>query len=134
MSESSTASAARPLDPKILSTALSTALFMSFFSMPWAQIHSIGGSGFDLARSFAQASPRAYLLYAIPLACLTQIVLLARGVPSRLPGLVTGLLPFLFLIYGVHQLGSDLFRFLAVGAYLALFIATGLVYLSFRKG
>lgn len=100
--------------------ATSCALLISFF-LPWVEF-IISGSGYDIATQF---SGQSKILWLVPISALimTFSVLFRFQNPWILRA--TGILPWVIFIRVFVEMGTDVFRILAIGAYLAL--ATGLV-------
>jgi len=104
-------------------------LFISFF-LPWGKLFSFTGSGYDLAANFGGEAKFAWL---IPLSSIVVIVVAfyEHGTNTNDFGktysIIAGALPFIGLLYGLFQIGKDLFEVLAIGAYLSLMIGLILI-------
>ena len=133
-----TGTSKNPLDRRMTNVkiACAAALIAGFF-MPWVSIWGMGIPGYKIPelaqgfRSFGSAvgikqDPRSlfFLLpYLIPILAFSTIInLLGQSVPKKtdILAVITGIAPILGLIYGLSQVGLDLFQGLAVGAYWTL--------------
>lgn len=113
---------------KRIDSVVALSLIASFF-MPWAQMLGLGVSGYTLGRIGSYAN----LAWAIPILSATIVLVALRGGDTRVLAVITGLLPFVALIYGLTKAGPDLFHVLAIGAYLTLAGGATLVLSSFGK-
>lgn len=126
--------------------ACAAALILGFF-MPWVSIWGMGIAGYkipEIAQGLhgfgnamgRQGDPRiifSLIPYLVPtLAFVAIINLLSKPVSKTVDrlGLVTGAMPFLMLLYGMSQLGGDLFRVLAIGGYWTLLAGAVLIVAS----
>jgi hypothetical protein len=100
-----------------------TVLFFSFF-LPWVSF--LGGtlSGLDLQKH-TDSYKLVWLLPAF--AALTLILNIARQGTSLMRRLA-GLCPFAILAYALNQMGSDLFRIVAIGGWLELIAGAALIF------
>jgi len=129
-------------------------LLLGFF-LPWA---SIGGfvsfSGYNIpeaikgvsgfANSFSEGPSEtpvkvylSYLLYLIPLLSIIIIVLSVKEIKTGILSFITGVLPFLFLIYALIDIGN-IFQAASIGVYITLIAAlclllSGLGIIQFNK-
>ena len=87
-----------------------------FFFFPWLQMFGFGLSGFGLA----QLSSYAGLAWLIPVFSAITIGAGLAGKSQRAVGLITGALPITYLLYGLNEMGADIFHTLGIGAYLTL--------------
>jgi hypothetical protein len=90
-------------------------LGVSFF-LPWAKVLFGTLSGFDLQKT----SDEQRLLWLIPIFCVITIIAGIANQSQNFVARVTGLLPFIVLVYWYNQIGSDLEHMLTYGAYLSL--------------
>lgn len=108
-------------------------LFISFF-LPWGKLFFFTGSGYDLAINLGG---EAKLLWLIPIASIAVIaVAFYEGNTNtnslgKISSIIAGVLPYIGLVYGLSQVGKDLFEVLAIGAYLALIIGFILILSGF---
>ncbi|MFG1496634.1 hypothetical protein ABMA57_08370 [Saccharospirillum sp. HFRX-1] len=68
-----------------------------------------------------------YLVYLIPIFAVLTVILNAYQKNSRVAAIVAGVVPFLFLVYGFTQGGSDIIQGMAIGSWLTLLAATALL-------
>ena len=54
-----------------------------------------------------------------------------KGREAKYAGLVAAAVPIVSLIYFVYEIGSEILYGLAIGAYLTLFTAIGMIYVTF---
>jgi len=116
-----------------------------FFFFPWMNIGGlIKFSGYEIpdavktlgqfAASFGETTkmnPKVhlfYLLYLIPIFSVITIILNIKGREPKYAGLVAAAVPIVSLIYFVYEIGSEILDGLAIGAYLTLFTAFGMIY------
>lgn len=97
-----------------------------FFFLPWAQIFSLGVSGYNLG----QLGSYANLVWLIPSFCIFLIVMGLAGKDLKLIGFITGSLPIIGLMYGLANVGSDLFHVVGIGVYLTLLASMVLILTS----
>ncbi|PIP06963.1 MAG: hypothetical protein CO012_03455 [Syntrophobacterales bacterium CG_4_8_14_3_um_filter_49_14] len=104
-------------------------LFISFF-LPWVKLFFFTGSGYDLA---ANLGGEASLAWLIPLSSIAVVAVAFYEQSTRtnsfgkISSIIAGALPFVGLLYGLSQIGKDLFEVLAIGAYLSLIIGLILI-------
>jgi hypothetical protein len=94
-----------------------------FFFLPWAQFMGLSASGYNLGDFGSYAN----LVWLIPGSSVLLIILAVNGKDLKIVGILTGVLPFLGLLYGFSEVGGDLFQILGIGAYLTLISALILV-------
>jgi hypothetical protein len=107
---------------QILINLGSAILCLSFF-LPWIKILGAGLNGVDIQKNLSSYR----LIWLMPL---LAIVVLALNVAKRDTSFVrrlAGLCPFVILAYALNHLGSDLFKLLEFGAWLALISGAALV-------
>lgn len=97
-------------------------LIVSFF-LPWGQVFGFGLSGYGLTKLGSYGS----LAWLIPLFSTLVIIIGLNEGDQKLLAMATGSLPWIGLVYGLAKAGDDLFHVLAIGAYLTLLSATGLI-------
>jgi len=97
-------------------------LIVSFF-LPWGQVFGFGLSGHGLTKMGSYGT----LAWLIPLFSTLVIIIGLNEGDQKLLGMATGSLPWIGLVYGLAKAGDDLFHVLAIGAYLTLLSATGLI-------
>lgn len=104
-------------------------LFISFF-LPWAKLFFFAGSGYDLAANLGGEAKFAWL---IPLSSIAVVAVAFYEHSTntnnfgKIGSIIAGALPFVFLLYGLSQIGKDLLEVLAIGAYLSLIIGLVLI-------
>lgn len=90
-------------------------LGISFF-LPWANVLFGTLSGFDL-----QKLGNGYrLLWLIPIFCAITIFAGVTKRSQQIAARITGVLPFIALIYYFNKVGNDLMHMMTFGAYLTL--------------
>ena len=113
---------------------------MIFFFFPWAQVpfFFVNISGYTLGKigsygNWAWLSPAGGVGVII-------VGLLGEERLQRVIGLITGAMPLVALLYGLSEIGQELFHFLAIGAYcsilagiLLIFSALGLIEIPSNK-
>jgi len=107
---------------------LAIALLITFF-LPWAKLFFFTGSGYDIG---VQLTGEAKFVWAIPAAAISILTLAFYNANVKLASVITGLLPFVIVIGAYSELGNDLFKVLAIGAYISLII--GLLLILFGVG
>ena len=103
-------------------------LGVSFF-LPWAHILFGNPSGFDLQKM----GDEQLLLWLIPIFCVITIIAGIVKQNQNFVARVTGLLPYIALVYWYNKLGSDLGQILAIGAYLSLIFGITLIILPTKS-
>ncbi|MCK4909614.1 MAG: hypothetical protein KAS70_06920 [Planctomycetes bacterium] len=68
-----------------------------------------------------------YLLYLIPICSVTTIVLGRKGISSRISSLFAGLTPLAAFTYCLSKSGTDIFEGMAIGAWLTIIAAVGIL-------
>jgi hypothetical protein len=105
----------------LISTA-SAALLLSFFT-PWITFFDGNLSGLDIQKNFESYR----LVWLMPtLASLTFILSIA-GLGTGLMRQLAGLSPFAILAYSLHEIGSELFKSISWGGWLALIAGLALI-------
>jgi Tfp pilus assembly protein PilE/uncharacterized membrane protein YecN with MAPEG domain len=99
----------------------------SFF-LPWVQLFGMSGSGYELSKFGSYGN----LAWVIPIAAVVTLVTSLAGNDAKRPHIVTGLLPYAGLAYGLSQIGKELFHVLAIGVYLTL--VAGVLMVLFAAG
>ena len=103
-------------------------LCVSFF-LPWAHILFGNPSGFDLQKM----GDEQLLLWLIPIFCVITIIAGIAKQSQNFVARVTGVLPFIALVYWYNKLGSDLGQILAYGAYISFIFGTALIILPTKS-
>jgi hypothetical protein len=110
-----------PLAPPIAPTSLrhltslcTAALIFSFF-MPWITFFSSRLSGLDIQRNFSSYQ----LVCVMPIMGAIVLMLNLAGRDTNLIRRIAGLVPFVILLVAINRLGSDLFKILEFGAWVA---------------
>jgi hypothetical protein len=88
---------------------------ISFF-MPWINLLFVRPSGFDIQG----ASNDGKILWLMPCFCLLTLFAGLTGKSQQVAGQLAGASPFLLLVGGIYQNGSDILKALEPGAWLAL--------------
>jgi len=101
---------------------------IGFFFLPWAQLFGANGSGYELSK-FGSYGNWAWV---IPITAVVTLVISLSGNSAKPLHIVTGLLPYAGVAYGLSQMGKDLFHVLAIGVYLTLL--AGLFMVLFASG
>lgn len=107
---------------------------MIFFFFPWAQVpfFLVNISGYTLGKIGSYGN----WAWLIPAGSVGVIImgLLGEERLQRVIGVITGAMPIVALLYGLSEIGQELFHFLAIGAYcsilagiLLIFSALGLI-------
>lgn len=99
-------------------------LGVSFF-LPWANVLFGTLSGFDVQKMGAEQR----LLWLIPILCAITIIAGITKHRQSFVARITGLLPFIALVYWYNKLGSDLEHIMVYGAYLSLLFGIALIIL-----
>lgn len=99
------------------------------FFLPWAHVLFGNPSGFDLQKM----GDEQRLLWLIPIFCVICIIAGIARQSQNFVARVTGLLPFIALVYWYNKIGSDLGQILAIGAYLSLIFGIALIILPTKS-
>jgi hypothetical protein len=99
-----------------------------FFFLPWTQLLGINGSGYELSKLGSYGN----WAWVIPIAAIVTLAISIAGNEAKPLHILTGLLPYVGVAYGLSQAGKDLFHFLAIGVYLTL--VAGLFMIMFATG
>ncbi|NUM77077.1 hypothetical protein HUU40_22190 [candidate division KSB1 bacterium] len=98
------------------------------FFLPWAQIFGFSASGYNLGKLGSYAN----LAWLIPGMSVAVIALRLAGKSIKIAALITGLMPFVGLLYGVSKIGDKLFHVVGVGVYLTLALGLILILASLK--
>jgi len=94
-----------------------------FFFLPWGQILGFSISGYNLGEIGSYAN----LVWLIPLFSIILIVMALTGKNLKLIAALTGLLPIIGLLYGIVEVGGDLFQVLGIGVYSTILAGVALL-------
>lgn len=117
------------LQRSLLINIFAAILGLSFF-LTWAQIFGKNLSGFDLQKV---GKGYYYLHWIIPICAALTIGASFSGFSQKIIAQVTGALPFLFLLFWLNRVGSDLLQVLSFGASLSLLSGLALFILPHLK-
>lgn len=97
---------------------LAVILFAAFF-LPWIDLpfSSDAGSAFEIA---VNLGGKALLLFSIPLAAITILVLAIYDASTKIATIVAGLIPFAFFIRTYIKAGERMFNDIEFGVYITL--------------
>lgn len=101
---------------------------IGFFFLPWAQLGGLNGSGYDISKFGSYAN----WAWAVPVAAGLTVALSFVVNNAKPIAIITGILPFIGLAYGLLKVGKDIFHVLAIGVYLTL--VTGFLMILFSSG
>ena len=104
-----------PQAQRTLISIAAAAVFFSFF-LPWVNILGANISGMDIQKNFSDYR----LVWLVPVLAVITFLLNFAGQKTNLVRRLAGLCPFVILAYALSQMGSDLFRVVAVGGWLEL--------------
>jgi len=68
-----------------------------------------------------------YLIYLIPIFSVLTIIFGMKGKNTKMSGLVAGVLPIGLFIYALSQIGMNIFKGMAIGAWLTLLTAVAML-------
>jgi len=97
-------------------------LCFSFF-LPWVSMLGRGVSGLDLQKHFESYK----LVWFLPILAVVTLILNMAGQGTDLFRRVTGFCPFVILIYALNQIGTDLFKGVVIGGWVALGAGAALI-------
>lgn len=111
------------LEKNFRATNLCASAMLVCFFLPWLNFLGANPSGFDVQKQGGEA----WLLWLMPAACLFTVFAGMKGWNQKLSASMCGLLPFIFLAYGIAREGETLISVLNSGAYLSLLFGAVLV-------
>ena len=101
--------------------SVSAAVLGASFFMPWMTFFGGNISGLDIQKNF----PSYKLVWLLPACAAITLVLTVAGKATAWDRRIAGAVPFAILAYSLNKFGSDLFRVLSWGGWVAL--AAGIV-------
>jgi hypothetical protein len=106
------------LTPSIQRNLISLSAAVVFFSffLPWVNLFGGNISGLDIQKNF----PSYQYVWLVPVVAVITLLLNMAGTNTNLVRRIAGLCPFIILAYALNQMGSDLFKIIAIGGWLAL--------------
>lgn len=114
-SQSEPATGSASANRRNLISLASVVLFFAFF-LPWVQILGANLSGLDIQKNFTSYR----LIWLMPALAVVTLGLNIAGQNTGLIRRMAGLVPAIILGYGLNQLGTDLFKTISWGGWLAL--------------
>jgi len=106
--------------PRNIINVTAAVLAASFF-MPWMTFFGANITGLDIQKNF----PSYKLVWLLPAGAAITLVLAMAGKATAWDRRIAGTVPFAILAYSLNKFGSDLFRLLSWGGWVAL--AAGIV-------
>jgi hypothetical protein len=104
--------------PKIqhLLIGIAAIIVCASFFMPWVSFLGANMSGLDIQKNFTSYK----LVWLLPTLAIITFLLNIVGVRDNVVRRIAGLCPFIILAYALNQMGSDLFKIVMIGGWLAL--------------
>jgi hypothetical protein len=114
--------ACTPQSQRILIGIAAIVVCASFF-LPWVTFLGANMSGLDIQKNFTSYK----LVWLVPTLAVITLVLNFAGVRDNVVRRIAGLCPFVILAYALNQMGSDLFKIIMIGGWLALIGGVALI-------
>jgi hypothetical protein len=104
-----------PQAQRIIINLAATVVFFSFF-LPWIIFLGSNMSGLDIQKNFSSYR----LVWLVPVLAVITLLLNMSGTNTNLVRRIAGLCPLGILAYALNQMGTDLFKIVGAGGWLAI--------------